>query len=73
MEINREDINALNAEVKIKLTEKDYRPKVDSVLQDYQKKSRLKGFRPGKVPMGMIKKNQARHSVVAGTPVRKIR
>ena len=56
MDIVREDINALNAEVKIKLTEKDYKPKVDSVLQDYQKKSRLKGFRPGKVPMGMIKK-----------------
>ena len=56
MDISREDINALNAEVKIKLTEKDYKPKVDSVLQDYQRKSRLKGFRPGKVPMGMIKK-----------------
>ena len=56
MDITRQDINALNAEVKISLTEKDYKPKVDSVLADYQKKSRLKGFRPGKVPMGMIKK-----------------
>lgn len=56
MEINKEEINTLNAEVKIKLSETDYKPKVDSVLQDYQKKSRLKGFRPGKVPMGMIKK-----------------
>ena len=56
MDIIREDINALNAEVKIKLTEQDYKSKVDSVLQDYQRKSRMKGFRPGKVPMGMIKK-----------------
>jgi len=56
MDIVRENINALNAEVKIKLTEADYKPKVDSVLQDYQKKSRIKGFRPGKVPMGMIRK-----------------
>ena len=56
MEIIREDINALNAEVKITLSEKDYKSKVDSVLADYQKQSRLKGFRPGKVPMGMIKK-----------------
>jgi len=56
MDIRKEDINALNAEVTIKLTEQDYRTKVDSVLQDYQKQSRMKGFRPGKVPMGMIKK-----------------
>jgi len=56
MDINKEQIDELNAQVKIQLTEEDLNPKVDASLADMRKKAQLKGFRPGKVPMGLIKK-----------------
>ncbi len=56
MNINKEQIDELNAQVKIQLTEEDLNPKVEASLSDIRKKASLKGFRPGKVPMGLIKK-----------------
>ncbi len=56
MEVIKEQIDDLNAVLKIQLKEEDYNPKVDASLQDLKKKSSLKGFRPGKVPMGLVKK-----------------
>ena len=56
MNIIKEDIDSLNANVKVKLIEDDYQGQVSKVLNDYRKKVRVDGFRPGKVPMGMIKK-----------------
>ncbi|MBN1251447.1 MAG: trigger factor [Bacteroidales bacterium] len=56
MEIIKEQIDELNAVLKIQLKEEDYTPKVDTSLTDLKKKVSLKGFRPGKVPMGLVKK-----------------
>ncbi|MBN2349274.1 MAG: trigger factor [Bacteroidales bacterium] len=56
MNINRENIDELNAILRIKLTKEDYEDKVSSVLKDYRKKARIDGFRPGKVPFGLISK-----------------
>lgn len=56
MNIVRENIDELNAVVKIKLGPEDYESKVQSRLQDLRKKARIPGFRPGHVPIGMIKK-----------------
>jgi len=56
MEVIKEQIDDLNAVLKIQLKEDDYNPKVDASLQDLKKKASLKGFRPGKVPMGLVKK-----------------
>ncbi|MCO6494824.1 MAG: hypothetical protein J5I91_03970 [Bacteroidetes bacterium] len=40
----------------VTFTPEDYQPKVDEQLKKQQKKVSIKGFRPGKAPMGMVKK-----------------
>lgn len=56
MNIVQENIDELNAVLKVKVVANDYLPKVETALKDYQKKATIPGFRPGKVPSGMIKK-----------------
>ncbi len=56
MNITKEQPDNLNAVISIKIEEADYLPKVEEVLKDYRKKARIDGFRPGNVPMGMIRK-----------------
>lgn len=56
MNITRENIDELNAVLKVQLAKTDYVEKVNEILKDYKKKANIKGFRPGKVPFGMIKK-----------------
>jgi len=56
MDISRENIDDLNAILHVKVEKADYEEKVDDVLKDYRKKARVDGFRPGKVPLGIIKK-----------------
>lgn len=56
MNITKENIDSLNAVVKVKVGPEDYKAKVDSALKEYTKKVTMPGFRPGKVPVGMIKK-----------------
>ncbi len=56
MNITRENTDALNAVVKIKIEKDDYTNSVENALKDVRKKASFKGFRPGMVPMGMVKK-----------------
>ncbi len=56
MNITQENVDELNAVLKVKLVAEDYLPKVEQALKDHQKKASMPGFRPGKVPKGMIKK-----------------
>jgi trigger factor len=56
MNVIQENIDELNAVLKVKVMAEDYLPKVESALKEHQKKASLPGFRPGKVPTGMIKK-----------------
>jgi trigger factor len=56
MNITRENIDALNAVLKLSFTEEDYAENVSKTLKDYRKKANIPGFRPGMVPMGMVKK-----------------
>ncbi len=56
MNISLENTDKLNAILNVKVVQKDYEERVDQVLRDYRRKVRVDGFRPGMVPMGMIKK-----------------
>ncbi|CAI8381029.1 MAG: Trigger factor [Flavobacterium sp. SCGC AAA160-P02] len=56
MNIIKEDIDALNAVIKVDIIADDYQGKVNQILADYRKKANIPGFRKGHVPMGMIKK-----------------
>jgi trigger factor len=55
LEITLDKQSANQAFVKITLNEADYQPKVDAKLKDYAKKAAIKGFRPGKAPISMVK------------------
>ena len=55
MEITLDKHSANQASIKIKLNEADYQPKVDAKLKDYARKAAIKGFRPGKAPISMVK------------------
>lgn len=60
MNINKENIDDLNAVIRINIVKADYEDKVETLLKDYRKKANIKGFRPGMVPMGLIKKMYGR-------------
>ena len=56
MNITRENIDTLNAVVKVEISKDDYNGKVEKILIDYRKTANIPGFRKGHVPMGMVKK-----------------
>ncbi|WP_423130553.1 trigger factor [Gaoshiqia sp. Z1-71] len=56
MNITKENINELNATITVKIEKNDYEATVNEVLKDYRKKANMPGFRPGKVPAGLVKK-----------------
>jgi trigger factor len=55
LEITLDKHSANQASIKLTLNEADYQPKVDAKLKDYAKKAAIKGFRPGKAPISMVK------------------
>ncbi|PQJ80487.1 trigger factor [Polaribacter porphyrae] len=64
MNITKENVDALNAVVKVDIVADDYQPKVTEVLTDYRKKANIPGFRKGHVPMGMIKKQYGKSVMI---------
>ncbi|MCX7546755.1 trigger factor [Xanthomarina sp. F1114] len=64
MNITRENIDALNAVVKVDIAKDDYSDKVDKILSDYRKTANIPGFRKGHVPMGMVKKQYGKAVLV---------
>lgn len=56
MKVERKDLDALTAELRLVIEKEDYLPEYQKQLQDFQKKAQLKGFRKGKTPMSIIKK-----------------
>lgn len=56
MNISKKEIDNLNAEIIINLGPSDYEQKVNDAIKKVQKNANMPGFRPGKVPNGLIKK-----------------
>ncbi len=64
MNITRENIDALNAVVKVDIAKDDYSDKVEKILSDYRKSANIPGFRKGHVPMGMVRKQYGKAVLV---------
>ena len=56
MNIQFESADKVNGLMTITIEKADYQEQVDKKLKDYRKKAQVPGFRPGMVPMGLIKK-----------------
>ena len=56
MNITFENPDKINGLLTVTIEKEDYQEKVEKTLKDYRKRAQVPGFRPGMVPMGMIKK-----------------
>ncbi len=56
MNISVKEITSVDKEVTLKANREELQPKFDKALKNYQGRINLPGFRPGKVPMSMVKK-----------------
>lgn len=56
MNITKHDIDNLNAEITISVKPEDYEGRVTEGIKKVQRQASMPGFRPGKVPTGLIKK-----------------
>jgi trigger factor len=61
VQITQENVDSLNAILKLKVKKEDYEPKILKSLNEYRKKVDLKGFRRGQVPLGVVKKMYGNH------------
>lgn len=64
MDITLDKKSSTEASIKVTLKESDYQPNVEEKVKQYAKKANIKGFRPGKVPAGMIKKMYGKSIIV---------
>jgi trigger factor len=60
MNVTRQEVNAETALLKVIVSPADYQTKVSASLEKYRKQAKIPGFRPGKVPMGMVQKQYGR-------------
>ena len=56
MEITLQNVSEVKGMLTVKLAKADYEPKVEKALKTFRQKANMPGFRPGMVPMGLIKK-----------------
>jgi len=56
MNVTKREIDANNAVLTVNIEKNDYAEKVEKQLREYRKKAKMPGFRPGMVPVGLLKK-----------------
>ena len=63
MKITREQRELGTSVLKVVVGEADYGEAVDKMLRDYKRKANIPGFRPGMVPMGVVRKMYGKGAV----------
>lgn len=63
MNISLENIDELNGIIRLSIEPADYEAKVEESLKNYRKQVNIPGFRPGKVPAGMVKKMYGKQAI----------
>ena len=56
MEFTLTNLDATSARLVVKVVEADYSAQVEKTLKNFRQKANIPGFRPGMVPMGLVKK-----------------
>ncbi|MCQ2312941.1 MAG: trigger factor [Paludibacteraceae bacterium] len=56
MKIEQTEVKDLKAVITLTVEAADYQEKVDKELRQYRQKANIPGFRPGMVPLGLVKK-----------------
>ncbi len=56
MDISLQNVDKVSAKLTVKLEKTDYQGQVEKALKTLRQKANMPGFRPGMVPMGIIKK-----------------
>jgi len=64
MNIAKENVDALNAVLKINIEPSDYEENLNKALANYRRNAKIDGFRPGKVPAGIINKMYRKPALV---------
>ena len=59
MNISLQNVDKVSALLTLKLEKADYQARVEKTLKTYRQKANIPGFRPGMVPMSLIKNNLA--------------
>lgn len=64
MEITKNSTGDLTGTLIVKIGQDDYKKEVENTLRKLRQKAQIKGFRPGKAPMGLIKKFHEKQVIV---------
>jgi len=56
MNVSLTNVDSVNAILQISVSKEDYQEKLNNALKTFRKKANVPGFRPGTVPVGMVKK-----------------
>ncbi len=64
MNITKNIIDNLNIEIKINIVKDDYTSLVDKKIKEVSRKTNMPGFRPGKVPIGYVKKMHGKQVLI---------
>ena len=56
MNVSFENVDKVNALITLKIEKADYEGKVAEAIKDFRKKASIPGFRPGQVPVSLLKK-----------------
>ena len=57
MDISLQNVDKVSAKLTVKIEKADYQERVEKALKTFRQKANMPGFRPGMVPMGLIKKH----------------